>query len=173
MEADGSGWCLGDLNGTLGWFPGNYVEKIQKKAAPIAPAPVAMPPQAAAPVFAPNPAALRSTPAPAPAIAKAPAPAPVAQRPISMVNKAPAPSPVSTPPPTGPKIKSAPAAPPMMGGGAPPPPPMMGGGAPPPPPAPAVSAPPSGAGRGALLNSIQGGAKLKKTVTNDRSAAKF
>ena len=53
---------------------------------------------------------------------------------------------------------------------------------PPPPPPPAAPPPPKaggvkkggggkpGAGRGALLNSIHSGARLKKAVTNDRSA---
>ena len=46
-----------------------------------------------------------------------------------------------------------------------PPPPPPG-----PPPPPVAAAGPPSAGRGALLNSIQGGAKLKKSVTNDRSS---
>lgn len=51
----------------------------------------------------------------------------------------------------------------------PPPPPPPGG---PPPPMMPAFAPPKGGpdGRSALLNSIQKGAKLKKTVTNDKSA---
>ncbi|RMX57508.1 hypothetical protein pdam_00005768 [Pocillopora damicornis] len=54
----------------------------------------------------------------------------------------------------------------------PPPPPPPG---PPPPPAPRASGPPPKSSgkpqsRGALLSQIHQGAKLKKTVTNDRSA---
>ncbi|KAI3046542.1 hypothetical protein CBS147352_7229 [Aspergillus niger] len=57
----------------------------------------------------------------------------------------------------------------------PPPPPPGGMGGPPPPPPPAGNLPsrPSGSaakGRGALLSDIHKGAKLKKTVTNNRSA---
>lgn len=53
----------------------------------------------------------------------------------------------------------------------PPPPPPPG---PPPPPAPRASGPPPKSSgkpqnRGALLSQIHQGAKLKKTVTNDRS----
>ncbi|GAB1196417.1 hypothetical protein APSETT444_005688 [Aspergillus pseudonomiae] len=55
----------------------------------------------------------------------------------------------------------------------PPPPPGGMGGPPPPPPPGALPSRPSGAeakGRGALLSDIHKGARLKKTVTNDRSA---
>lgn len=53
----------------------------------------------------------------------------------------------------------------------PPPPPPPG----PPPPSTAVSSrpPPKTKSRGALLSEIHKGAKLKKTVTNDRSAPSF
>jgi hypothetical protein len=27
QEADGSGWCLGELRGAIGWFPENYVQR--------------------------------------------------------------------------------------------------------------------------------------------------
>lgn len=102
-----------------------------------------------------------AAPAPAPAPAKAPAPAPAPAAP-----KAP-----SAPP----KASSGPAAPPPppaapSGGGAPPPPPPPAPGAPPPPPPPVAVARPA-AGRGALLDSIEGFKKggLKKTVTVDKS----
>ncbi|KAE8391762.1 hypothetical protein BDV23DRAFT_182126 [Aspergillus alliaceus] len=55
----------------------------------------------------------------------------------------------------------------------PPPPPGSMGGPPPPPPPGALPSRPSGAevkGRGALLSDIHKGTRLKKTVTNDRSA---
>lgn len=55
----------------------------------------------------------------------------------------------------------------------PPPPPPPPGGPPPPPPPPPVATMPSPGNfkaRGALLNDIAKGAKLKKAVTNDRSA---
>ncbi|XP_076469248.1 slowpoke-binding protein-like [Babylonia areolata] len=73
----------------------------------------------------------------------------------------PPPPPPGAPPPPGPPPPpgSAPAPP------RPPPPPAAGPSVPPPPPS-------SGGGRGALLSSIQRGTKLKKTITNDRSAPK-
>lgn len=51
--------------------------------------------------------------------------------------------------------------------GPPPPPPPMAPAAPPPP---VFKAPKVSNDRGALLKSIQKGTKLKKTVTNDKSA---
>ncbi|KAK6538267.1 actin organization and endocytosis protein [Orbilia ellipsospora] len=83
-------------------------------------------------------------------------------------------SPTSPPPTTGfgAPPPAPPPPPPMAPTGAPPappppPPPMMGGPPPPPPPPPAASAGP--ADRGALFAQIQGGARLRKTVTKDRS----
>ncbi|CAD6985087.1 unnamed protein product [Tilletia controversa] len=79
--------------------------------------------------------------------------------------QSPAPASAPAPPPAPP----APPAPPTADGGAPPPPP------PPPaaPPAPVLAA--SGGGdappRSALLGAIQGGLKLRKAVTSDRSSA--
>ncbi|KAK7101505.1 hypothetical protein V1264_019880 [Littorina saxatilis] len=82
-------------------------------------------------------------------------------------------------PPTSPTSPTSPGAPPPPPPGALPPPPPPGGPPPPPPPAPgpsrstrATPSTSSGGGRGALLSSIQKGAKLKKAITNDRSAPK-
>ncbi len=58
------------------------------------------------------------------------------------------------------------ARPPPPPRGGPPPPPPPG----PPPPPPPSQAPPKAPGRNALLSDISKGAKLKKAVTNDRSA---
>jgi hypothetical protein len=56
----------------------------------------------------------------------------------------------------------------------PPPPPPPGPPGPPPPPQPSVSASAPATGeRNALLKSIEKGARLKKAVTNDRSAPVF
>lgn len=78
------------------------------------------------------------------------------------------------PPPTAPVSKSVSAPPPP-----PPPPPSAGFAPPPPPPPPAAPAPPppsassDSSDRSALLTDINKGFKLKKTVTNDRSAPRL
>ncbi|XP_061187370.1 probable inactive serine/threonine-protein kinase slob2 [Saccostrea echinata] len=81
--------------------------------------------------------------------------------------------PPSPPPPGGPPVGVPPPPPP-------PPPPTSPGGPPPPPPPQAPVPPPpppassgGSAGRAALLGDIRSGTKLKKTVTNDRSAPKL
>lgn len=74
------------------------------------------------------------------------------------------------PPPMGPPPPPlGPPPPPSLGPPPPPPPPM---GPPPPPMGPPPPPPPTATGRGALLGDIRKGARLKKAVTNDRSAPK-
>ncbi|KAL1691657.1 hypothetical protein GGG16DRAFT_91161 [Schizophyllum commune] len=90
------------------------------------------------------------------------------------------PASIASPPPAPPAPPAAPPAPPALaappapaadGGAPPPPPPPPGPPAPPPPPmaAPAAAPPAGGAGRGALLASIQSGARLRKVQTVDKS----
>jgi len=224
QEVDNSGWCLGDLRGSIGWFPGNYVEKVKKSAplpsfAPPPPAAVSTPPsnffqppnagtppmmasQAAPPSNYSNLGPPMFNPAAAASVTlKATKPAPSAPTSAGTLNKAPAPMApkiapkipsmamgggAPPPPPPGmggPSFGGAPPPPPPGMGGAPPPPPPPSFGGPPPPPPPSFGGPPPppppapaaapAAGRGALLNSIQQGTRLKKAVTNDRSAPKF
>ncbi|XP_059157582.1 probable inactive serine/threonine-protein kinase slob2 [Physella acuta] len=66
--------------------------------------------------------------------------------------------------------QTAPASPPPPPPAGPPPPPPPAG--PPPPPPPSAPAPSASSGRMALLGDIRKGSRLKKTVTNDRSAPK-
>ena len=70
------------------------------------------------------------------------------------------------PPPPGPPPPSPPGPPPPLAG---PPPPLAGPSPPFPGPLP-ISSTRNDSGRGALFKSIQQGKRLKKTVTNDRSA---
>ncbi|EPS35830.1 hypothetical protein H072_10788 [Dactylellina haptotyla CBS 200.50] len=92
---------------------------------------------------------------------------------IAIAKAAPAATMSPTSPPTASfSSTSPPPAPPMPPMGAPPPPPPppppMMGGPPPPPPGPGP-APPAAGDRGALFAQIQGGARLRKTATKDRS----
>lgn len=81
---------------------------------------------------------------------------------VSVTIPPPPPTPPVAPPPPG---APPPVAPPMV---PPPPPPPPGG-----PPLPASDAPPATNERSALLGDIRKGMKLKKAVTNDRSAPKL
>ncbi|KAG8943721.1 hypothetical protein FRC04_002553 [Tulasnella sp. 424] len=89
------------------------------------------------------------------------APALAQQQAAGIAPPPPPPPPMTAPPTAAPQLPFVAASPPV----APPPPP--------PAPAPATSAPApsSGGDRNALFAAIQGGKKLKKAVTNDRSAA--
>ncbi|KAL3246695.1 hypothetical protein ABHI18_012635, partial [Aspergillus niger] len=85
-------------------------------------------------------------------------------------------SPAAVPPPPPPPPAPAPAVPSPSAAAPPPPPPAPSMAPPvpppgvPPPPAP-PAAPTGGAGRGALLASIQAGTGLRKVQTNDRSTS--
>jgi len=164
LKKEANGWWAGELKGKKGYFPSNYVEEIndvQTIAAPTPPTPPT--PSVPKPTPGANPnkisigSAKATPPAPQPRNnmpSPSPPPAPTAPKPSN--NSAP-------PPPAAPKPPSN-----IKG---PPSPPSFGGppGAPPPP---SFTPPPADKGRDKLLNSIEGfnGKKLKKTVTNDRSA---
>ncbi|KAJ6184369.1 hypothetical protein N7519_005670 [Penicillium mononematosum] len=122
-----------------------------KYTTPVQESPVAPPP--------PPPATLPPVPAiPSPSDSASPPAAPSA---------VPPPPPPPPPPPGGAGAPAMPPPPPPGGApSAPPPPPPAGI---PPPPAPPAAA--GGAGRGALLASIQQGKSLKKTQVNDRSTS--
>ena len=126
-------------------------KSASKSATPVQESPIALPP--------PPPATLPPLPAiPSPGDAVSPSPTPSAG----------APPPPPPPPPPGAGAPSM--APPPPPGGAPsaPPPPPPAAGIPPPPAPPAAA---GGAGRGALLASIQQGKSLRKTQVNDRSTS--
>ncbi|KAI3283263.1 hypothetical protein CBS147309_1313 [Penicillium roqueforti] len=128
-------------------------KSASKSATPVQESPIAPPP--------PPPATLPPLPAiPSPGDAVSPSPAPSAG--------APPPPPPPPPPPGAGAPSMAPPPPPGGAPSAPPPPPPAGI---PPPPAPPAAAGGAGAGRGALLASIQQGRTLKKTQVNDRSTS--
>ncbi|OQE94199.1 hypothetical protein PENNAL_c0004G00122 [Penicillium nalgiovense] len=122
-------------------------------ATPVQESPVAPPP--------PPPVTLPPVPAiPSPSDSASPPAAPSA---------VPPPPPPPPPPPGGAGAPAMPPPPPPGGApSAPPPPPPAGI---PPPPAPPAAAGGAGAGRGALLASIQQGRSLRKTQVNDRSTS--
>lgn len=83
-------------------------------------------------------------------------------------------TPTSAAPGETPKSPTSPSSPPPPPPPPPPPAPPQGGPrAPPPPPAPPAAASGDDGDRSALLQDIRQGMKLKKAVTNDRSAPKF